>query len=72
MIRLLAYLLLGFAALMIVYGVLALRAGEASAAHGGGLLSGFGFIPIVFGIAVGLIAGATLVAVRVSRARSTQ
>ena len=36
-------------ALLIWYGVWALRAGAESAARGGGLLSGFGIIPIALG-----------------------
>ena len=70
--RVLASVLLAMAVSLIAFGVLALQAGASSAEHGGGLLSGFGYIPIGLGLVVGLVAGATLVAVRVSRSRSAQ
>lgn len=73
MTRLLAYLSLfslAMAALLVAYGIFALRAGARSAAHGGGLLSGFGLIPLGMGIILGIIAIATLIAIRVVRPRS--
>ena len=48
------------AVLMITYGFLALRAAERSAATGGGLLGGFGILPIGFGILLGSLAGLSL------------
>ena len=42
-------------ALLICYGVWALRAAAESAARGGGLLGGFGLIPIVLGSGLALV-----------------
>lgn len=52
------------ATLMVAYGIFALRAAERSAAAGGGLLGGFGFLPIALGILVGGVAGLSLLLVR--------
>lgn len=43
------YVFLAIDAVMIVYGLLALKAAEESAKRGGGLLGGFGIIPIAIG-----------------------
>lgn len=60
-----------FAALLCASGVWALQAGERSAAHGGGLLSAWGLIPLSIGCLLGLLAVLTLLLVRpVSAARS--
>lgn len=48
------------AVLMITYGLFALGAAERSAAAGGGLLGGFGILPIVFGVLLGSLAGLSL------------
>ena len=63
--------LLFFAALFCASGFGALQAGERSAAHGGGLLSAWGLIPIGIGCLLGMLAVSTLLLVRpVSVARS--
>lgn len=63
--------LLFFALLFCASGFGALQAGERSAAHGGGLLSAWGLIPIVIGGVLGLLALLTLSLMRpVSVARS--
>jgi hypothetical protein len=60
-----------FAALLCAFGLWALQAGEHSAAHGGGLLSTWGLIPLGIGGLLGLLAVLTLLLVRpVSIARS--
>jgi hypothetical protein len=46
--------------LLITYGFMALRAAEESAKRGGGLLGGFGLIPIVIGVSLGLFSILTL------------
>ena len=51
---------LGIAALLVLYGVSALRAAERSAAHGGGLLGAFGLLPLGLGILLGILASASL------------
>jgi len=51
---------LAIAALLILYGISALRAAERSAAHGGGLLGAFGILPLGLGIILGAVAGASL------------
>lgn len=48
------------AALSCAYGVFALRAAERSAAAGGGLLGGFGLIPLALGVMVGAFSAAAL------------
>ena len=48
------YGLLAFGALLVAWGLALLKAAEASAARGGGLLGGFGLIPIAFGGVIGL------------------
>lgn len=48
-------------ALLIAYGMWALRAGAESAARGGGLLSGFGIIPIALGCGLALFSVIVLV-----------
>jgi len=53
-----------FAALLCASGLWALLAGERSAAHGGGLLSTWGFIPLGIGCLLGLLSVMTLVLVR--------
>jgi hypothetical protein len=59
------------AALFCAGGVWALQAGERSAAHGGGLLSAWGLIPLGIGCLLGLLAVLTLLLVRpVGGARS--
>jgi len=50
------WILLGIAAAMIAHGCSALRAAERSAAHGGGLLGGYGYLPIALGILLACIA----------------
>jgi hypothetical protein len=42
-------------------GILALRAAEKSAAHGGGLLGGLGMIPLAFGVGVAFFALCSIV-----------
>ena len=60
-----------FAALLCASGVWALQAGERSAAHGGGLLSAWGLIPLSIGCLLSLLSVSTLLLVRpVSTARS--
>ena len=51
-------------ALLIWYGLWALRAGAASAARGGGLLSGFGVIPIALGCGLALFSVIVLLLTR--------
>jgi hypothetical protein len=64
-------ILLFFAALFCASGVGALQAGERSAAHGGGLLSAWGLIPIAIGGLLGTLAILTLLLMRpVTVARS--
>ncbi len=53
-----------FASLLCAFGLWALQAGERSAAHGGGLLSAWGFIPLGLGCLLGLLSTLTLVLVR--------
>ena len=53
-----------FAALLCAFGLWALQAGERSAAHGGGLLSAWGLIPLLFGCSLGLLSMLTLLLVR--------
>ena len=57
-----AYLLVD--ALLIWYGVFALQAAERSAARGGGLLGGFGLIPLGLGIGLACFSLVTLVLTR--------
>jgi hypothetical protein len=52
------------AALLIYAGIAALQAAERSAAHGGGLLGAFGFLPIAIGCVLGVLATLTLILVR--------
>jgi hypothetical protein len=51
-------------ALLIWYGMWALRAGAESAARGGGLLSGFGLIPIILGSGLALFSMTVLLLTR--------
>src|SRR5262249_57379655 len=44
----------------IAYGVVALRAAARSAAAGGGLLGGFGLLPLALGLAIASTAGMSL------------
>ena len=53
-----------FAALFCVSGLWALQAGDRSAAHGGGLLSAWGLIPLSFGCLLAVLALLTLLLVR--------
>lgn len=55
-------LLTPFSILLVVYGVLALGAAQRSAEAGGGLLGGFGFIPIVTGLLAGSVSIVSLYA----------
>ena len=50
----------GVAGLSCGYGALALKAAEASAARGGGLLGAFGLLPLALGILLVSAAGASL------------
>jgi hypothetical protein len=50
--------------LLIWYGTWALRAGAESAARGGGLLSGFGVVPIVLGCVLAMFSLAVLLLTR--------
>jgi len=50
--------------LLVAYGIFALRAAERSAARGGGLLGGFGLIPLGLGMMMACFSGATLVVAR--------
>ena len=51
-------------ALLIWYGIFALQAAERSAARGGGLLGGFGLLPLGLGIGLACFSLATLVLTR--------
>jgi hypothetical protein len=51
------------AALLLVMGVFALSAAQRSAAHGGGLLGAWGYLPIAVGACLALLAVASLVLV---------
>jgi len=53
-----------FAALLCASGLWALLAGERSAAHGGGLLSAWGLIPLSFSCLLGVLSMLTLLLVR--------
>jgi hypothetical protein len=53
-----------FATLLCISGLWALQAGERSAAHGGGLLSAWGLIPLSLGCLLGMLAMLTLLLVR--------
>ena len=55
--------------LLIAYGIFALRAAERSAARGGGLLGGFGLVPLGLGIVMALFSLVTLLTARGDRAR---
>ena len=52
------------AAALILHGLMALRAAERSAAHGGGLLGGYGLMPLALGI---LLCIATVVSLIIGR-----
>jgi hypothetical protein len=54
-------------ALLIWYGIWMLKAAEASAARGGGLLGGLGLIPLGLGIVLALFSGVTLFLTRHAR-----
>jgi hypothetical protein len=56
--------LLVVAALLGAYGWFALRAAQASAAKGGGLLGAFGLLPLALGAVLGATAAASLCVVR--------
>jgi hypothetical protein len=53
-----------FSVLLCASGLWALQAGERSAAHGGGLLSAWGLIPLSFGCLLAVLALLTLLLVR--------
>ena len=53
--------------LLVGYGIFALRAGEQSAAHGGGLLSGIGLIPLGLGIVMACLSLIILLGARATR-----
>jgi hypothetical protein len=55
-------------ALLVAYGIFALRAAERSAAHGGGLLGGVGLIPLALGIGMAVFSVITLAMARAPRA----
>ena len=55
------YVFLAIDALLIYYGIWMLRAADASAARGGGLLGGLGVIPIVFGISLAAFSSFVLI-----------
>jgi hypothetical protein len=55
---------LGFAILLCGHGVLSLQAAARSAEGGGGLLGGYGLIPIAFGLLLGLTSIVSLVLTR--------
>ena len=59
-------LLTPFWILLIVYGGFALGAAQRSAEAGGGLLGGFGFIPIVMGLLTGSVSIVSLYASRLT------
>ena len=54
------YVLLILEGLLIWWGVAALRAAEESAERGGGLLGGFGLIPITIGVTLAMFSVLTL------------
>jgi hypothetical protein len=62
------FVFLGIDALLVWYGIWMLRAAEASAARGGGLLGGLGLIPIVLGVLLAVFSVLTLLLT--SRTRS--
>ena len=51
-------------ALLIWYGIIALQAADRSAARGGGLLGGFGLLPLGLGIGLACFSLVTLVLTR--------
>ena len=51
-------------AMFVVYGVFAIQAAERSAAHGGGLLGGFGYFVLAGGVVIGFFSAITLLALR--------
>jgi hypothetical protein len=58
------YVFLAIDAVMIAYGIWMLRAAEASAARGGGLLGGIGLIPLGLGIVLACFSLLTLTVTR--------
>jgi hypothetical protein len=58
------YTFLVLDALLISYGFMALRAAEESAKRGGGLLGGFGLIPILIGVVLAMFSILTLLLTR--------
>jgi hypothetical protein len=58
---------LGIDALLMAYGAFALRAAEQSAARGGGLMGGFGLMPLGAGI---LLAGFSILTLALARPRT--
>ena len=57
--------------LLVAYGIFALRAAERSAAQGGGLLGGFGLLPLGLGIVMACFSGVTLVTARAGQSTGT-
>jgi hypothetical protein len=51
-------------AILIFAGIAALQSAESNAAHSGGLLGAFGFLPIGIGCVLGVLATLTLIVVR--------
>jgi len=58
------YVAVVIAGALIVHGWLAIRAAEKSAEGGGGLLGGYGFIPILYGVLLGVVSITTLAMTR--------
>jgi hypothetical protein len=52
------------AVLLLLHGILALRAAARSAAEGGGLLGAYGLIPIGYGLLLGLLSTVSLILTR--------
>ena len=65
------YVFLGIDAVMIAYGLLALKAAEESAKRGGGLLGGFGIIPIAIGSVLAVFSVIVLACLAVWRRSAT-
>ena len=63
------YVFLAIDAVMIAYGLLALKAAEESARRGGGLLGGFGIIPIAIGAVLAVFSLIVLACLAVSSRR---
>jgi len=59
-LRITHFVLLPFAVLLITFGLSALRAAERRAATGGGLMGGFGYIPIIMELFAGALSVVSL------------